>query len=256
MSRADDIGAAASKLARRLAALPEPAMREAAMVEYLGQTDETTGAQVLEQVRRRGDLGGPPFDVALLTLTGVLGRQSLPYELISELYRASRDLGLDRLGRILMAPTQLEPKTSADVERELTLGHRKTLARQGSRDDLQRLLRNPEPEVLPHLLRNPKLTERDVVQLAARRPVNPRIQCLLVENDRWIARYGVRRAVVLNPGTPVQLGLRLLSFLMAADLKLVHTTPSLPDELRSAARSLHEERRGSKAAQGESSSTS
>lgn len=256
MSEPEDIGAAANKLARRLAALPEPAMRETAMVDYLCHTDETTAAQVLEQVRRRGDLGGPPFDIALLTLTGMLGRQSLAYERISELYRASRDLGLDGLARMFMEPAQPQQDASAEVERELTLGHRKTMARSGSRDDLQRLLRHPEPQVLPHLLQNPKLTERDVVQLAARRPADPRVQCLLVDSRRWIARYAVRRALVLNPGTPVQLSLRLLSFLLAPDLKLVDTTPSLPDELRRAARHLHEERRGTKAAEGEPSSAS
>ena len=55
---------------------------------------------------------------------------------------------------------------------------------------------------------------------------------------KWIARYRVKRALVLNPGTPVEISLRLLPFLNAQDLKLVADSGNLPDTLTKAAAGL------------------
>ena len=75
--------------------------------------------------------------------------------------------------------------------RPLTLGERKSLARRPDRAMLDRLLHDPHPDVIRRLLRNPRLTEDDVVRLAARRPGRPEV---LVENRAVAALDSLRQS--------------------------------------------------------------
>lgn len=112
------------------------------------------------------------------------------------------------------------------------------MARLQDRQVLDRLLHDPEVPVIRNLLLNPRLVERDVVQLAARRPTDPEVQRTIFAAPRWIRCYAVKRALVLNPYTPTELSIRLLGFLTLPDLKSLDQTPTLPLAVRAAAREL------------------
>ncbi len=120
--------------------------------------------------------------------------------------------------------------------RELTLGERKSLARGRRREVLDRLLRDPDESVLTILLGNPRITEYDVVRLAARRPTTAGAQRTILHSDRFIARYNVKRALVLNPYTPTDLAARLVVLLTRPDQEAVANDPSLSDSVRETAR--------------------
>ena len=59
--------------------------------------------------------------------------------------------------------------------RPLTLGERKSLARTHDRSLIQRVVRDPHPDVIRILLDNPSLTEPDVVRICASRPCDPQV---------------------------------------------------------------------------------
>ncbi len=228
--------AGALELARRLAALPEPAMREHVLATHLATCDPDDAIRVLADVHTFGRRAGPPFNIALLTLVGVLSGELLDYELRARLYSAAKEAALEDLQALFLSSRPEELAAGRDEQtRELTLGHRKTMARSTRRETLDRLLRDPEPEVVPILLRNPRLTERDVVLLAARRPALAEVQREIFGTPRWIARYAVKRGLVLNPYTPTEISLRLLGFLSGPDLMLVCSSPTLPEPVRAAA---------------------
>lgn len=229
------VGEDALRLARRLAALPEPAMREHRLREFLRREQVGHVVQVLDQIYHRGRHGGPPFNVALLAVAAVLG-SGLDYERHGRLYGEARERGLEGLSELFYSPSGEERAFPRDDEqRDETLGHRKWWARLPDRNVLERLLRNPEPEVVPNLLANPRVTEQDVVLLAARRPAFAEVQQRIFASRRWIARYPVKRALVLNPYTPTDISLRLLGLLNDADLRLVQTSTTLPEVVREAA---------------------
>jgi hypothetical protein len=237
---------AALELARRLTALAEPALRERVLLEYLLCNEPAQTVPVLAELHSLGMRGGPPFNMGLLALVGVLGRDQLSYERRASLYAAARAAGLTALQELFLSSRPgsgaAAASSSVSPDRELTLGHRKSLARSSDRATLEKLLRDPEPEVIPILLRNPRITERDVVALAARRPTTAELQRCVLDARRWIARYAVKRALVLNPCTPTDLALRLLAFLNRADLHLVRSSPGLPLPLREAASRLSDDR--------------
>jgi hypothetical protein len=88
------------------------------------------------------------------------------------------------------------------------------------------------------LLRNPRLVERDVVLVAARRPAQPEVIREVMASQRWISRYTVKHAIVLNPGVPNELALRLLPFMTRSHLAEIAADPALPAVRQQAARRL------------------
>ncbi|MFH1131058.1 MAG: hypothetical protein V1754_06965 [Pseudomonadota bacterium] len=229
----------ARRLAQKLAAIPEPAMRQNILLEYLQSADIQEIICVLNEIQNLGGQKTPPFHIALLTLVGILGKDSLDYERLSSIYWAAQKTGHERLTRILLTgktdTAEMSFPISNQETQELTVGHRKTLARISNRNEIERWLRESEPQVVRSLLQNPKLTEDDVVQIAARRPTSPEIQRLIFASSKWINRYRIKRALILNPYTPTDLSVRLCSFLTSTDIRLVITSPSLPEQLRQTA---------------------
>src|SRR5262249_20047630 len=98
-----------------------------------------------------------------------------------------------------------------------------------------RLRGDPDPQVIRLLLANPRLTEGDVIAIAARRPTNPAIQREIFAARGWSTRYRVLRTLVLNPYTPADLTIWLLPLLHETDRKLVAESTELPDVIRSSA---------------------
>ena len=230
-------------LARRLAALPAAGMRQATLRATLDALDDVAAARLCAELVRRGP-DGAPFDVALLALTALLDAGAFGYERHASLYAAARTLEDAQLSRLLLSsqpPPAGSPKAAELLGgRELTLGERKSLARGRRREVLDRLLRDPDESVLTILLGNPRITEEDVVRLAARRPTTANAQRTILRSERFIARYAVKRALVLNPYTPTDLAARLVVLLTRPDQQAVANDAMLSDAVREVARAAVE----------------
>lgn len=138
-------------------------------------------------------------------------------------------------------PDQRHPGESR-VGKALTLGERKTLARSRDRFLLDRLLRDPHPAVIRNVLANARITEDDVVRLAARRPTFPDVQAEIARHVRWSIRPRVRLALVQNPFTPPSIAVPLLSLLVRPELDQVLGATDIPAIVRGAALDLLERR--------------
>jgi hypothetical protein len=86
---------------------------------------------------------------------------------------------------------------------------------------LDRLLFDPDARVVRTILGNPRLTEAEVVKLAASRRAAPEVLEIVAQDDRWIARYPVKVALANNPATPLRVVLGLLPYLLYQDLRAV-----------------------------------
>jgi len=106
------------------------------------------------------------------------------------------------------------------------------------RDVLVPLLRDPHADVIAILLDNPKLTERDAVIIAAARPQAPAVLGVVADHARWSSRHAVKRALVLNPSTPVHVAVRIATTLKRADLVEIARDIHLADALRAHAAEL------------------
>ncbi len=253
--RDDEAGRSAHRaallLARRLTALPTPAMRETVLLEWLETAAPADAVRLLDRLTLDGrGQSEPAWASALITLATALATDGrLPYPVRTDLYEAAREAGLDTVARLFLsttcpAATASTRASSPAPERALTptgppitLGQRKALARGRRRDLLAQLACDADPQVIRVLLDNPRLIERDVVAIAARRPGQPAVLRVVFES-RWLVRRSVMRALVMNPRTPTDLGVRLCAALSGHDLAKIAEDESLAEPVRAQARQL------------------
>ncbi|MEZ0310979.1 MAG: hypothetical protein ACAI38_04360, partial [Myxococcota bacterium] len=163
----------ASDVVRKLRAVAEPAAR----VALLGEMAATAEADVV--VRVLEDIG-----------LAALARESVASELVLSLMRPTRvfidearcsllaDLARENEAIVALqwlwaaneAREAAKRRDSADtqgfVDRTLasmTLGDRRALARRATRDQIMRLVGDPDPTVVMHVLNNPRVTESNVL---------------------------------------------------------------------------------------------
>jgi len=200
-------------------------------------------ARILDHVCQASEQAEAPAREVLVSLVDALNAPALQ-EIVQRLREEAAGESLLALERLVRHPLQGSPRAAILPEdpnddripdygrgRVLTLGERKSLARRNSRDMIAKLLLDPHPEVIRQLLRNPKMTEDDVVRLAAKRPCRPDVLAEIARNVRWIHRTRIRLAVILNPDTPVDIAAPIAGLLMRQELKLVaeatHVSPAV-----------------------------
>ena len=241
-------------LIRRLRAVPEVGMRRQLLLEQLHTMQPGDALGFFSEVVDGAAVRKVACLVALEAIHEAIlhGQDQGPvYELLAEVYRLAREEENEGVARLLMitkpkrGPVAPEA-VSGDLElSQLTLGERKSLARGHDRIRLDRLLLDPEPSVVRNLLRNPHLTEQDVIRLAARRPTRTEIQ-KEIHASRWGSRYRIRLALVCNPYTTTDLSLKLVGFLLYKDLRAVLNDGNLHELVRAEAKRLLKKRRKGK----------
>ena len=220
----------ADDLRRGLLAIVDVPMRDAWLADRLHTLPPTDAAAVLDAVCQGAEQASPHDREVLLSVVRVLlGPDAGP--LVESLRRHAASSAHLALGRFLRWPTYrgghaplADPEGRAvplSSGRTLTLGERKSLARRPDRRSFDLLLRDPHPAVIHMLLANPRLTEDDVLRLAARRPAFPDVLALIARSPRWSARPRVRVALVINPSTPPEIAVPMVLLLVKPELQLV-----------------------------------
>jgi hypothetical protein len=160
--------------------------------------------------------------------------------------KAGQLLSLDRLLR--RSPRSANERRAVEdlavpdygTGRELTVGERRSLARRPSRRDFDKLLMDPHPLVTRQLLRNPMLTEDDVVRLVAHRPAHLEAMHELSSSVRWLSSGRVRTALLSNPRSPESITVPLLTLCTRPQLRALLAAPDTSLLLRATAHELLE----------------
>jgi len=135
---------------------------------------------------------------------------------------------------------ELEPDP---VLADLTLGHKRELARTRNYDLINRLCHDQDPVVIQNLLRNPRVTIKEVVKIASKRPTNAKILWVIYRDLKWNCHYVVKMTLINNPYTPTPISLALLLYLMEQDLVDVAENMILHPAVREAAIDLIKQKR-------------
>lgn len=231
-----------------ISVLPEEKMRLTALGLRLRSLGPEGAARFIDAVYKRQSAAP-----AARVLTLLVNPEGLRLELGGEGYRAvylaAIELGLTRVSRLFTdLPPHREGPAGYDKEEEakmemLTLGERRSLSKGLKKDTLDRLLADPDPMVVANLLNNPRVTEKEVVKAAARRPNSPEILKLIAGHRVWSKRQGVRRAVAMNPYTPPRISVALLELMLVQDIARVAEDKALHPQVRAHARELMEEKK-------------
>jgi hypothetical protein len=235
--------ARAESLVRTTCSIPEVALRVAYVKDFLLSEDVVEIARILDVVCARAEQADFAAREALIAIVGALHDPGCAeaVQLLREEAAGVPHLALERLVRQPVV-TSVPPRDVGKPEddripdygrgRSLTLGERKSLARRPDRNMTERLLRDPHPDVIRQLLGNPKLTEDDVLTLAARRPCRPDVLTEITRSLKWTTRPRIRMALVLNPDTPLDIAAPLVGLLMRHELRLVATSTTVAPAVR------------------------
>jgi hypothetical protein len=224
----------ADRVQRVVLGLPEVALRVEWLRDYLESTPTDRAARELERMCEASERSDPHAREAVLALALMCARFG-EETIVGRLRARAEEERLLCLGRLLRrAPPSSLSQAPANESvpdygagRELTLGERKSLARAPSRRAFDKLIADPHPLVLRQLLENPRLTEDDVVRIAARRPARPEVALSLARSPRWLRRPRVRMALLLNPGSPPSVVMPLLAACTRGELvEIVHSADS------------------------------
>lgn len=233
------------KLVCDLATSRERKIRTTILAERFRRLDSETIVMVIDEICRKAEEKAPGYQEVLFSLIDIPAITSiLGYPKMSEVYLSSKELGCKRVIRLLSNPPSKKKRFSeydfveGQVLDHLTLGMKRSLAKGISKDTLDRLIYDPDPHVIRNLLNNPRMTERDVLKMASKRPNSGEVLTEIFNNKKWIERYSIRRALVKNPFTPTGLSLGLVNFLFVQDLKEISRDATIHPSIRSAAEDI------------------
>jgi hypothetical protein len=239
------------EMERRVCAVSEPAMRRERLLGLLEDLDPERSYAVLEAVLERPGAPSPHLHDLRLVLQDVLraggATRPLP-DVLRDIWRVrARTAGDEFLERLLGASGAAEvmahPESALHREvAELPLGVRRSLARGMEVRTLEKLLLDPDPIVLEHLLRNARLTEEHAVRIAARRPISESALRAIADSRRFASRPRVRVAVARNPYCPTDLALRLIGTLPLPALREMADDGTLDESVRTHVREELERR--------------
>jgi hypothetical protein len=229
----------------RLKAIRDARMRVLALVGAFGEGSPTAWVEALATIVARAQVINDVDSLMVLEcITHAAGDPALAYGTRQGLYEAAVAQGMPAIARLFLAaspPVALPPHLAKQLGperplkpagRPLTLGERKSRARTRLREEIGLMLRDPHPAVVEILLDNPHVTESDVVRIAAMRPAVPESLAKLAAHPRWSVRHAIKRALVLNPSTPLADAIRIATTLRAAELAELAADPALPELLR------------------------
>jgi hypothetical protein len=235
-----DRNALAESLVRTTLSLSSGALRASYVVDAARSWPTALFAGALDIVCARAEQAEVPARETLMAIVDAFNREGMA-EVVQRLREQAAGDSLLALERLVRAP--LRPSQPPDLGmrksrppnlglgREVTLGERKALARRPDRDLMQRLLTDPHPAVIQRCLHNPRITEDDVVRVAARRPGHPEVLAEIARST-WTHRPRVRMSLVLNPATPEDIAARISGLLLRPELELVARSPGAPASLR------------------------
>ncbi|MGO9835128.1 MAG: hypothetical protein ACLP1X_13015 [Polyangiaceae bacterium] len=225
---------------RTTLSLGDSTLRAAYVASALRAWPLEVSARVLDSVCERAEQAEAASRETLIAIVDALNGEGMA-DLLQRLREQAAGESLLALARLIRHPVDSIPPSGADARRdrvpdlgrgrELTLGERKSLARRADRDLMQRLLADPHPDVIRRCLGNPRVTEDDVVRLAAKRPCRGDV-LIEIARSTWTHRPRVRLAVVMNPSTPVEMALRIAGLLLRPELALVAGSPGVSSALR------------------------
>jgi hypothetical protein len=163
-----------------------------------------------------------------------------PFELV-----AASEGEEDPLGQLLTRARQGEPAeqpVEAPEEQEhlsmlqrigrMRVGERIKLAVRGNREERMVLIRDRAKLVSLAVLESPKVNDSEMETFAAMKNVQETVLRAISTKRNYIKNYGVLRALVNNPKTPLDVALPLLAHLLVKDLRAMAVNKNVNETVR------------------------
>ena len=81
------------------------------------------------------------------------------------------------------------------------------------------LIREANKLVSTAVLKNPRITEGEVLAVAKNRSASDELIRIILLNREWVKLYDMKKALVMHPRTPLQKSMRFMTFLSEKDIR-------------------------------------
>lgn len=98
------------------------------------------------------------------------------------------------------------------------------------------LIRDPNRMIQQFVLKNPKLTLKEVEEFAKNPNCSEWVLRAIAGNQMWTKSYAVKSNLVFNPKTPLDLSLKWVRFLNATDMKRLSKSKNVSQVLSTSAK--------------------
>ncbi|HML95530.1 MAG TPA: hypothetical protein PKC29_08905 [Thermodesulfobacteriota bacterium] len=124
----------------------------------------------------------------------------------------------------------------------LNVGQRIKLALLGNREARAILVKDPNRIVSRAVLKNPRITDTEVVQIAQSKIVSDEILREISDSRKWTRLYQVKLALVTNPKTPPHISIGFLKQLREFDLRNLRWNKNVSGVVATAVKHMMKER--------------
>jgi hypothetical protein len=125
---------------------------------------------------------------------------------------------------------------------KMSVSEKVKLATKGNKEARGILLRDSNRLVCVAAIRNPRITDGEVMAQAANKAVNEDVLRVIYGDREYIKQYPIKLALVKNPKTPQALSMRFLSTLRESDVKSLSRDKNVPNVVQQLARKMMEKK--------------
>ncbi len=118
---------------------------------------------------------------------------------------------------------------------QLSVAEKIKLALTGNKQARELLLKDRNKIIVASVLKNPRITDEEVIKIANSRDVSQEILRQVASRKEWLKNYNVKVGLVRNPKTPLSIALKLLDHLYEKDLRTVAKSKNVSAVLMNAA---------------------
>lgn len=234
------------KMVQDILSIPDIEMRALALAQRLNEYSAEEITEILQSLCKKAIEKDERCKEALLSFVDFnIIIKELGNAKLGEIYMIAQKRHYQPVVRLLSRPPCQEGLKELNNESlsdslfdDVPLGARRYLAKGSDKNLLSRLLKDPNPMVIRNLLRNPRITEQEVLKIASKRPNSAAVLKEISLSKKWIVRYSIKIALVRNPYTPPDIAIKLLHLLMEQDLKEISHDSFLHPQVRETAKSL------------------
>lgn len=119
---------------------------------------------------------------------------------------------------------------------EMGVSEKIKMALTGDKEWRTILIKDPNKLVSSAALKNPRITEGEVLTIAKNKSSSEELIRLITLNREWLKNYAIKKALVFHPRTPLQNALRYMSILGEKDIKTLAKSRGVSQVIVNAAR--------------------
>ena len=102
---------------------------------------------------------------------------------------------------------------------EMSVADKIKMALTGDKEWRTLLIRESNKQVNTAVLKNPRITEGEVIAIAKNRSSSDEMIRIILLNRDWVKLYEMKKALVVHPRTPLQTAMRYMTFLTEKDIR-------------------------------------